>query len=207
MHHSKLCAYNNIDINYPHEKILIGNEMIQWWGCVLPGSQILSFQNFCLSIWTWISGKFNLTLLKNWMRFASLREKKRCFSVSSVAQSCLTLCSPMDCSMPGFPVLHYLLEFARTHVYWISDAIQTSHPLSSPILSALSLVQTQGLFQWVCSSNQVAKVLELRLQYQFSSVEFSRSVVSDSLWSHGLKHARLPSITNSQSLLKLMSIE
>ena len=118
----------------------------------------------------------------------------------------LTL-QPHGLQHTSLSVLHHLPEFAQTYVYWISDAIQTSHPLSSPILSALSLAQTQGLFQWVCSLNQVAKVLELRLQHQLSSVEFSCSVVSDSLWSHGLKHARLPSITNSQSLLKLMSIE
>ena len=63
----------------------------------------------------------------------------------SVAQSCLTLCDPMDCSMPGFPVLHYLPEFAQTHVHLVSDAIQSSHRLSSP--SAFSLSQHQGLFQ------------------------------------------------------------
>ena len=64
---------------------------------------------------------------------------------SSVAQSCLTLCNPMDCNMPGFFVLHHLLELAQTHVYQVSDAIQPSHPLSSP--SAVSLSQHQGLFQ------------------------------------------------------------
>ena len=57
----------------------------------------------------------------------------------SVAQLCLTLCDPMDCSMPGFPVLHYLLEFAQTHVCWVSDAIKPSHPLSSPAPLALNL--------------------------------------------------------------------
>ena len=80
----------------------------------------------------------------------------------SVAQSCLTFCNPMD----GFPVLHYLPEFAQTHVHWVNDAIQPSHPLSSPSPSALNLSQHQGLFQWVSSSHQVAKVLELQLQHQ-----------------------------------------
>ena len=84
-----------------------------------------------------------------------------CFSV---AKLCLTLCDPMNCSMPGFPVLHYLLEFAQTHVHWIDDTIQPSHPLSSPSLHALSLSKLQGLFQWVGSSHQVAKVLELQHQ-------------------------------------------
>ena len=66
---------------------------------------------------------------------------------SSVAQSCLTLCDPMNCSMPGFPVHHQLLESTQTHVHWVSDAIQLSHPLSSPSSPALSLSQHQGLFK------------------------------------------------------------
>ena len=66
----------------------------------------------------------------------------------SVAKLCLILCDPMYCSMPGFPVLHYLPEFVQIHVHWASDAIQPSHPLSSPTL-ALSLSQHQGLFQGV----------------------------------------------------------
>ena len=82
-----------------------------------------------------------------------------------VAQSCPTLCDPMDCSMPCFPVLHYLPEFAQTHVHWINDAIQWSHPLSSPS-PAFNLPQHQGLFQWVSSLYQVAKVLEVQLQHQ-----------------------------------------
>ena len=55
----------------------------------------------------------------------------------SVAKSCLTLCDPMDCSTPGFPVLHYLPEFAQTHVHWVCDSIQPSHPLSSPSLPSI----------------------------------------------------------------------
>ena len=72
----------------------------------------------------------------------------------------------MNCNTPGFPVLHYLPEFAQTHVHWISDAIQPSHPLSSASPPALSLSQHQGLFQGVGSSHQVAKVLELQFQHQ-----------------------------------------
>ena len=82
---------------------------------------------------------------------------------SSIAQLCLTPCDPIDCSAPGFPVLHYLLELAQTHVHWVSDAIQLSHPLLSPSLPVFNLSQHQGLFQWVSSSHQVAKVLELQL--------------------------------------------
>ena len=87
-------------------------------------------------------------------------------SVSSVAQSCLTLCDPMNCSMPGLPVHHQLLESTQTHVHWVGDAIQPSHPLSSPSLPAFSPSQHQGLFKWVSSSHQVAKVLEFELQHQ-----------------------------------------
>ena len=71
--------------------------------------------------------------------------------VSSVAQSRLTLCDPMDGSMPGFPVLHYLPEFAHTHVHWVGYTIQPSHPLSPPSPPALKLSQHQGLFQWISS--------------------------------------------------------
>ena len=78
---------------------------------------------------------------------------------SSVAQSCLTLCDPMDCSTPGLPVHHQLLEFTQTHVNWVSDSIKPSHPLSSPSPPAPHTSQHQGLFQWVSSSHQVAKVL------------------------------------------------
>ena len=85
---------------------------------------------------------------------------------SSVPQSCLTLCDPMECSTPGFPVHHQLLELAQTHVHWVGDAIQPSHPVSSPSPHAFSLSQHQSLFQWVGSSYQVAKVLELQLQHQ-----------------------------------------
>ena len=88
------------------------------------------------------------------------------YSVSSVTQSCPTLCDPMDCSMPGFPVHHTLPEFTQTHVHWVGDAIQPSYPLSSPSSSAFNFSQHQGLFQWVRSSHQVAKVLEFQLQHQ-----------------------------------------
>ena len=65
----------------------------------------------------------------------------------SVAQSCLTLCDPMDCGTPGSPVLHYLLEFAQIHAHLVGDAIQPSYPLSPGSPLALNLSQHQGLFQ------------------------------------------------------------
>ena len=94
-----------------------------------------------------------LNFLKNYMSS---------YYISSVAPSCLTLCDPVNCSMPGLPVHHQFPGFIQTHVHWVSDAIQPSHPLSSPSSPALNLSQHQGLLQWVSSLHQVAKVLELR---------------------------------------------
>ena len=88
---------------------------------------------------------------------------------------------PMDCSMPGFPVHHQHLELAQTHVHQVSDAIQPSHPLSSPSLPAFNLSHHQGLFQWVSSSNQVAKVLEFQLQHQSFQWIFRTDFLMDSL--------------------------
>ena len=93
----------------------------------------------------------NSVLLNNYLRF------------SSVAQSCLILCDPMDYSMPGLPVHHQLPEFTQTHVRWVGDAMEPPPPLSSPSPPAFNLSQQQGLFQWVSSSREVAKVLELQL--------------------------------------------
>ena len=83
---------------------------------------------------------------------------------SSIAQSCPTLCYPLDCSTPGFHL--QLPEFIQTHVHWVGDAIQPSHLLLSPSSPTFNLSQHQGLFKWVCSSHQVAKVLEFQLQHQ-----------------------------------------
>ena len=79
---------------------------------------------------------------------------------SSAAQSCPTVCDPMDCSTPGFPVRHQLPESTQTHAHRVGDAIQPSHPLSYPSLSAFNLSQLQGLFHWVSSSHQVTKLLK-----------------------------------------------
>ena len=85
---------------------------------------------------------------------------------SSVAQSCPTLCDPMNRSTPGLPVHHQLPECTQTHVHWVGNATQPYHPLSSPSPPALNLSQHRGLFQWVSSLHQVAKVLEFQLQGQ-----------------------------------------
>ena len=103
-----------------------------------------------------------------------------CLCCCSVTQSCPTLCDPMDCSTPGLPVLHYLLELAQTCVLWVSDAIQPSHPLSLPSPPALNLFMHKGLFQWVSSLHQVAKILELQLQLQHLSFQWIFRI--DFLW-------------------------
>ena len=91
----------------------------------------------------------------------------------SVTQSCLTLCDPVECSIPAFPVLHYLPEFAQTHVHWMDDAIQPSHPLA-PLLLLPSIFPSISIF----SSHQVAKMLELQLQHQ----SFQWICMVDFLW-------------------------
>ena len=88
------------------------------------------------------------------------------FLLGSIAQSCPTLCDPMDCSMPGLPVHHQLPELTQTHVHRVSDAIQPSHLLSSTSPTTFSLSQHQCLFQRVSSLHQVAKILEFQLQHQ-----------------------------------------
>ena len=99
--------------------------------------------------------------------FKKIRDTKGIFHApvqfSSVTQSCPTLCDPMNCSMPGLPVHHQLPEFTQTHVHLVSDAIQPSHPLSSPSPPAPNPSQHQSLFQSVNSLNEVAKVLEFQL--------------------------------------------
>ena len=86
--------------------------------------------------------------------------------IRSVTQLCPTLCDPMNRSTPGLPVHHQLPEFTQTHVHRVSDAIQPSHPLSSPSPPAPNPLQHQGFFKWVSSLHQVAKVLEFQLQHQ-----------------------------------------
>ena len=105
---------------------------------------------------------FYFTLIKRLFSSSMLSTIQRLLLFSH--SSCLTLCYPIDYSTPGFPVLHYLPEFAQTHVHWVDDAIQPSYPLSPLSPYALSLSQHQHLLQWVGSSPQVAKVLEFQPQ-------------------------------------------
>ena len=96
---------------------------------------------------------------------------------SSVTQSCLTLCDPMNRSTPGLPVHHHLPEFIQTHIHRVGDAIQPSHPLSSPFPPAPNPSQHQSLFQCVNSSHEVAKILE----FQFQHHSFQRTPSTDLL--------------------------
>ena len=110
-----------------------------------------------------------ITVLAAWHPYQSWHGQIFILLFSSVQfshQSCPILCDPMDCSTPGLRVHHQLPEFTQTHVHWVDDAIQPSHPLLSPSPPTLNLSQHQGLFQWVSSSYQVAKILEFWLQHQ-----------------------------------------
>ena len=123
------------------------------YGLDLP---ILWIRKDSYKMWSFVSG---FSYLANVFRLHP------CCSVqfSSVAQSCPTLHDAMNRSMPGLPVHHQLLEFIQTHVHRAADAIQPSHPLSSPSSPAPNPSQHQGLFQWVNSCHEVAKVLEFQL--------------------------------------------
>jgi len=100
---------------------------------------------------------------------------------SSVTQSCPTLCDPMDCSTPGLPVHHQLWEFTQTHVHLVDDAIQPSHPLSSPSPPAPNPSQHQSIFKWISSSHQIAKVLKFHLQHQSFQWTHETDLLQDGL--------------------------
>ena len=102
----------------------------------------------------------------DWAPLVKAEMSRASSKFSSVTQSCPTLCDPMNCSTPGLPVHHQLPESTQTHVHWVGDAIQPSHPPLSPSSPAVILSHHQGLFKWVRSSHQVAKVLEFQLQHQ-----------------------------------------
>ena len=101
--------------------------------------------------------------IKTTMRYPLTSVRIRSDQIRSVAHSCLTLCNPMNRSTPGLPVHHQLPEFTETHIHWVGEAIQPSHPRSSPSPPAPNPSQHQSLFQWVNSSHEVAKVLEFQL--------------------------------------------
>ena len=101
------------------------------------------------------------------------RQGQKCETVQfSHSVSRVTLCNLKDCSTPGFPVYHQLPEFTETHVHWVSDAIQPSHPVSSPSPLTFNLSQHQGLFKWVSSSHQMAKVSQFQFRHQSFQLTF-----------------------------------
>ena len=134
----KLCWWLHISMNIPKTmKLYTLNGSIIWYVSYIS-VKLLNFFLKSRSQWNW-------------------QPKGIC--CCSTTKLCPTLCDLMDCSMPDFLVLHYLLEFAQIYVHWVDDAIQSSHPLSPSSPPALHLSQHQGLFQWVGSSHQMAKVL------------------------------------------------
>ena len=147
-----------LKIQHPRTKIMASSPITSWqmYGEKCKQWQIL-FSWAPKSLWM-------ITAAMKLKDTCSLGEKLWQTSVqfSSVAQSCPTLCDPMNCSTPGLPVRHQLPEYIQTHVHQVSDAIQPSHPLSSPSPDP-NPSQHQSLFQWVSSSHEVAKVLEFQL--------------------------------------------
>ena len=143
----------------------------------------LVYSEFCGSY------NFNFLVLKScyiYVGFSIMRVLHRTslyyfFQFSSVAQSCPTLSDPMDCSTPGLPVHHQLPKPTQTHVHQVSDTIQPSPSLSSPSPPALNLSQHQGLFQWLDSLQQVAKILEFQLQHQSFQCIFRTDFLWDGL--------------------------
>ena len=140
-------------------------------------------KSLCLDIFFFktlvsVSGKILLgqDIIETVLSFPRLCFFHKNFSSVQLLKSCLTLCNPMDCNIPASPVHHQLPEFTQTHVHWVSDAIQPSHPLSSPSPPALNLSQHQGLFQ--------DSVLRIRWPkyWSFKYLSFSVPPQATSLW-------------------------
>ena len=118
---------------------------------------------------------FNLSVMSDCLQPHGLQHARLpCLSLSVgvCSNSCPTICNPINCSMPGFPVHHQPPKFAKTHVHWVSDAIQPAHPLSAPSPPAFNLSQHQGLFQWVGSRIRWPKCWNLSFSISPSN-EFS----------------------------------
>ena len=158
--------------------------------CSLPGSSVHG--DFQARILKWLSisfsrgssqprGQTHVSCIGRWILYHWATRKTQVWAFSqfsSVAQSCPT-CDPMDCSVPGFPVHHQLPEVTQTLVHRVSDAKKSSHLLSSSSPPAFNLSQNQGLFKWVSSSHQVAKVLEFQLQHQSFQWIFRTNFLQD----------------------------
>ena len=142
----------------PSPRVCLNSCLFSQWCHPIISSSVIPFS--CpQSFPAWVSSSHQVARVLEWGAIAFSKElSSDCYSV---APSCPTLCSHVDCSMPGFPVLYYLPEFAQTNVHWVNDAIQSSHPLSPPSPAALNLSQHWDILQCVSTSHQVAKVLEL----------------------------------------------
>ena len=127
-------------------------------------------------------GFYYFWALWHWNASSTDRSHVVLLLLSPVAQSCPSLCDPMDGSTPGLPVHHQPPEFTQTHIHWVDDAIQPSHPLSSPSHPVFNVSQHKCLFRWVSSLHQVAKLLEFQLQYQ----SFQWIFRIDSGWTGGI---------------------
>ena len=171
-----------------------------FWGLV-QGSRDYGYSHMLLLIWHFILLLTHNTSTSRQISSSSSLCLGPSMYVSSgqfsaVTQSCPTLCDPMDCSTPGFPVHHQFPEFTQINVHWVSDAMQPSHPLSSPSPPAFNLSQHQGLFQRVGSSHQVAKVLE----FQFQHPSFQWTPRTDILWMDWLDLLAVPRDSQESSL-------
>ena len=150
--------------DYCSSVVTFGSGKYYYSNCVLFSRLFWPFRVPCNPIWIWGS-----VFLFLWKRLLGIWPELNWFCrslwaiFSSVAQSCPTLCDPINRSTPGLPVHHQLLEFTQTHVHWVGDAIQPSHPLSSASPPAPNPSQHQSLFQWVNSSHEVGKLLEFQL--------------------------------------------
>ena len=161
---------------FKDDHFIWASQMIQWWRIHLPMQEIgyagsIPGSGRMATHSVYLPRKFHgqrsLVCYSPWgCKESDTTEQMSIVQLSSVAQSCPALFDPMDCSTPGFPVHHQLPELAQTHVHWVSDSIQPSHPLSSPSLHAFNLSQHQGLFRRVSCLHQVARVLQFQLQHQ-----------------------------------------
>ena len=147
-----------------YKKVYRVRHIIAWWKNLIEYICLFLFNLSSL----WNLSQNHHSIVRELVHIIEANSDSAYVSVqfSSVAQSCPTLCNPMSRSTTGLPVHHQLPESTQTHVHRVGDAIQPSHPLSSPSPPAFNLSQHQGLFQWVSSSHQVAKVLEFQLQHQ-----------------------------------------
>ena len=179
VHAKSLTLCDPVNCNPPGSSVhgIFQARILEWLPCPPPGAlpdpgieppslSLLHWQASSLPLAPLCSRTLAPQRVKPPTHLLYVTERVNFSSFSSVTQSCPTLCRPMDCSTPAFPVHHQLPELAQTHVHRVGDAIQPPHPLSSPSPPAFNFSQHQDLLQWVSSPHQVTKVLKLQLQRQ-----------------------------------------